>query len=104
MKRTIVKRAIYFTICILAFPVIILFVSFPSCNDKRNSEEERTKWISFYNENKADYARFVNFLTKNEDRFEKTNGETILSSNGREHDVITDSLKLQLQEFDNLNQ
>lgn len=88
----------------IIFLITILLLGFSSCRDKRNSEEERTKWISFYNENKADYARFVNFLTKNEDRFEKTNGETILSSNGREHDVITDSLKLQLQEFDNLNQ
>ncbi|MDH6309344.1 hypothetical protein M2451_002770 [Dysgonomonas sp. PFB1-18] len=82
--------------------ICTLLSVFYSCRDERNPEEERTKWIGFYNDNKADYARFVDFLTKNEDRFEKTNSMTILYSNRGEHDTITDALKLQLQEFDDL--
>jgi hypothetical protein len=51
---------------------------------------------------RRDMPSLLIFLIKNEDRFEKTNGMTILSSNQENHDMITDSLKLQLQEFDDL--
>lgn len=86
----------------IIFLITILLLGFSSCRDERNPEEERTKWIGFYNDNKAEYARFVDFLIKNEARFEKSSDRIILYSNQGNHSIITDSLKLQLQQFDDL--